>query len=117
MAGGVVGTGQQQPIRVRSPTRHAVLKQALGDLLVVGVVAGAAGGQGQPLHEPRPVGAGVEIGPSPGRAALLIEADCGRLQTVEYRLGREAVRPGRRLDLAGLHVPGVSLMVGGAFEK
>src|SRR5262249_59386137 len=64
--GGVLYARKQQPVAVETAVLRVVLKQALGDLLVVRVVAEAAGGQRQLLHQRLAVGATSQIRPGPG---------------------------------------------------
>ena len=48
--GGMLYARKQQPVAVETAVLRVVLKQALGDLLIVRVVTKAAGGQRQLLH-------------------------------------------------------------------
>src|SRR3974390_89916 len=43
--GGVLHAGEQQPVAVEAAVLRVVLEQALANLLVVGIIADAAGGQ------------------------------------------------------------------------
>jgi hypothetical protein len=43
--GGVLNAGEQKPVAVEAAVLRVVLEQALANLLVVGIIADAAGGQ------------------------------------------------------------------------
>src|SRR6516164_6836733 len=64
--GGMLDACKQQPVAVETAVLRVVLKQALSDLLVVRVVAEAAGGQRQLLHERLSVSAVRKICLGPG---------------------------------------------------
>ena len=75
MHGGVLDARKQQAVAVETAVLGVVLKQALGDLLIVWIVAEAAGGQRQLLHQRLAVAAIGEICPGPGDGLRSIERD------------------------------------------
>ena len=75
--GGVLYARKQQPVAVETAVLRVVLKQALGDLLIVRVVTEAAGGQRQLLHQRLAVAATSEIRPGPRDRLGSIECDDG----------------------------------------
>src|SRR4029077_17585643 len=74
---GVLHARKQQPVAVETAVLRVVLKQALGDLLVVRVVTKAAGYQRQLLHQHLAVAVTSEIRPGPGDGLGSIECDDG----------------------------------------
>src|SRR3954470_15428622 len=87
----VVGAGEQQPVAVPTLVLAVILEQDLADLLVVRVVAHAAGEQCKALHQRLPVGARIEIGLGPGGAVGPVQRDDRGVDAVEDLLGRQLV--------------------------
>src|SRR5256885_13926085 len=64
--GSVLDAGEQQPVAVEAAVLGVALEQALGDLLIVRIVAEAAGGERQLLHQGLAVGPPRQVRPGPG---------------------------------------------------
>ena len=92
----VVRAGQQQPVAVVALVLRPVLEQDLADLLVVRVVAHAAGEQRQALRQRFRVGAAVDIGLRPV-AALSAPLSASTAASIRSRIcsRRQLVGAGR----------------------
>ena len=79
----LLGAGEQQAVAVRALVLDKVLQHALGNFLIVGIIAELCRRQSEPLHQ-RPARRGVcQVGLGPAYACLGIERANRRLDAVE----------------------------------
>src|ERR1700730_13589507 len=115
--GGMLYARKQQPVAVETAVLRVVLKQALGDLLIVRVVAEAAGGQRQLLHQPLAVAALSEIPPRPGAGLGSSECDDGGQGALQQLSLAHPLGAGRKLGHASRSIADILLMPGVAVEE
>ncbi len=90
--GGVVGGGQQQLVAIRLPVGVEIHQHALGDFLVVRVVAQLAGGQGDPLHQVVAFGDVVAVGLRPTDGFGAVQRADRRIDAVQKLVARSGNR-------------------------
>src|ERR1700730_9440881 len=115
--GGMLYARKQQPVAVETAVLRVVLKQALRDLLVVRIVAEAAGGQRQLLHQGLALAIALEIRPGPGDGLRSVECDNGTNRALQQLRRAHALGAGRKLGHTGLSIADIALMKGVAVEE